>query len=311
MIIHPDFAGIDISKLYLDVFDGRAGKPERFDNTAASARRLARRFKKQGSFALFEATGRYDRMLREAFAAEHLTFARVNPARARDFARATGQLAKTDAIDARMLAAMAQSLSPESFQPTAPERQKLADLQLRRDQLVAMRAQEKTRLEALSDAAISKAITRHIAFLSDDIASLDGKIAALQASDARLRSATGLLRTIPGIGPVASTVLLALMPELGHCSPGEIAALAGLAPFNTDSGATRGKRRIRGGRRRVRNALYMAALVASRGTSQFATFYRNLTAKGKPAKLALTAVARKILLAANAIIRDSQAFVPQ
>jgi transposase len=308
MIIHPGFAGIDISKLYLDVFDGRCGKPERFDNSPVAARKLAKRFKAQGSSVLFEATGRYDRALREAFVAEHLTFARLNPARARHFAKAIGQIAKTDAIDARMLAAMAQTLSPEAFQSISPARQELADLQLRRDQLVSMRAEEMARLEALANAKIVKAINRHIRHLGKEIAAVEADIAALLSSEADLQETATTLRSIPGIGPVTTTVLIALMPELGRCTQNQVTALAGLAPFNVDSGTVRGKRTIRGGRRRVRNALYMSAVVAIRGKSCFAAFYKHLIAKGKPAKLALTAVARKILITANALLRDNMQF---
>jgi len=310
MIIHPDFAGIDICKWHLDVFDGRVGRPERFDNTAAQARKLAKRFKKQATHVLFEATGRYDRVLRDALIAQGLAFARVNPARARDFARATGRLAKTDALDAEALAAMAQSLDPARFVPASPERQKLAALQLRHDQLVAMRAQEKTRLEALDDAFIVKSINLHIALLTRQIALIDGRMVELEAACPELGKAASQLRSIPGIGPVASSVLVALMPELGSCSPGEAAALAGLAPFNADSGATRGKRRIKGGRTRVRKALYMAALATCARTNPFGAFYRRLIASGKPVKLALIATARKILLTANAIMRDNCTYKP-
>ena len=308
MIIHPDFAGIDISKLYLDVFDGKFGKVERFDNTPEMARKLAKRFTKQNTFVLFEATGRYDRLLREAFGDVELRFARVNPARARDFAKATGRLAKTDAIDAEMLAAMAQTLSPESFKRLAPERQNLSDLQLRRDQLVSMRAEEMTRLEALTNASIVRGIEAHIKTLSKAIAAIDDEIKTLFAAHEDLHEAELQLRSIPGIGPVASAVLIALLPELGHCSPQQIAALAGLAPFNADSGSMRGKRRIRGGRSRVRNALYMAAISAIRSKSNFGIHYRKLVALGKPAKVALIAVARKILITANAIVRDNKKY---
>ncbi len=308
MIIHPEFVGIDISKHHLDIFDGACGKPERFDNTDAEARRLARRFKAQGSRVLFEATGRYDRCLREAFVTQKLAFARVNPARARDFARATGQIAKTDAIDARMLAAMAQTLSPDTFQPASAARQELADLQLRRDQLVSMRADEMARLEALANARIAKAIDRHIRHLSKEIAAIEAGIAGLLAREQDLEQTARQLRSIPGIGPVAASVLIALMPELGHCSQNQAAALAGLAPFNVDSGKMRGKRKIKGGRSRVRTALYMSAVVVCRGKTRFAHFYKHLIEKGKPPKLALIAVARKILITANALLRDNKEF---
>ena len=308
MIIHPDFAGIDISKLYLDVFDGRFGKVERFDNTPVTACKLAKRFAKQNTFVFFEATGRYDRLLREAFADVELRFARVKPARARDFAKATGRLAKTDAIDARMLAAMAQTLSPESFRRPAPERQNLSDLQLRRNQLVSMRAEEMTRLEALTNTFIVRGIQAHIKTLSKAIEAIDDKIKTLFAAHEELHEAELQLRSTPGIGPVASAVFISFLPELGHCSPQQIAALAGLAPFNADSGSIRGKRRIRGGRSRVRNALYMAAISAIRSKSKFGHHYRKLIALGKPAKVALIAVARKILITANAIVRDNKKY---
>ncbi len=304
MIIHPDYAGIDISKLYLDVFDGRLGKPERIDNNPVAARKLARRFKNHETSVLFEATGRYDRILREALTEENLAFARVNPARARDFSRAIGQIAKTDQIDAQMLAARAQTLSPESFKPPSPARQKLADLQLRRDQLVLMRAQEATRLEALNNRNVVKTINRHISFLTKDIVAIEAEIVELLGGDDELREEAERLRSIPGIGPVTCCVLLALMPELGQCSPKEIAALAGLAPFNIDSGSMRGKRKIKGGRARVRNALYMSAVTLSRSKNPFGNFYRHLIAKQKPAKVALIATARKILLTANAIVKS-------
>ena len=173
-----------------------------------------------------------------------------------------------------------------------------------------MRAEETTRLEALGNVRIVAAIERHIRQLSQDITVIEAEIAAVLEHDADLRHAAARLRSIPGIGPVATSVLLALLPELGSCSPKEVAALAGLAPFNADSGSQRGKRRIRGGRGRVRNALYMAAVVATRSKTRFATFYRRLVAQGKPPKVALIALARKILITANAILRDKQTFAP-
>jgi transposase len=309
MMIHPGFAGIDISKHTLELFDASGGgKLERLDNTPATAAALARRFKLSGIFPLFEATGRYDRALRDAFVTEELAFARVNPARARDFAKAIGKLAKTDAIDARMLAAMAQSLSPQAFAPRHPQRQNLADLQLRRDQLVAMRAEEANHLEGLSAQPIIDQIQRHMVMLDGDIANLEADIQAVFETSPELARANLSLRSIPGIGPVAATVLIALLPELGRCSSKAIAALAGLAPFNTDSGAQRGKRKIKGGRPRVRRALYMAAIATIRTQSRFSATYKRLTASGKPAKVALIAVARKILITANAILRDRKSY---
>ncbi|WP_150007487.1 transposase, partial [Iodidimonas nitroreducens] len=199
-----------------------------------------------------------------------IPFARVNPARARDFARATGRLAKTDAIDAQMLAAMARSLRPACTSTPSLEREALARLHKRRDQLVLMRKQERTRLVAIDDPIIIEDIEAHIAWLAKQIAEIERQISALIKASAQLTEDQTLLRSIPGIGPVAAATLSALMPELGCLSPKSVAAMAGLAPFNVDSGQFRGRRIIKGGRRRVREALYMAAVSAIRSAHRFA-----------------------------------------
>jgi transposase len=308
MIIHPGFVGIDISKQYFDIYDGAVGRHERFANCDGDALVLALRFKASDSFVLFEATGRYDRVLMLALEKLGVTFARVNPKRARDFAKCTGRIAKTDAIDANMLAAMAQSLRPPVRTPLCKEREILRDLHTRRDQLVAMRAQETVRLELLANATIVKAIERHIAQLTDDIKTIDADIRALIKADALMRQAEIALISIPGIGPVTAHTLIAYLPELGVCSPKAIAAIAGLAPYNVDSGSFRGQRKISGGRKRATRAMYMASLSAIRMKGIHRDFYLKLKAAGKPSKVALIAVARKLLLAANAIIRDKTSF---
>ena len=310
MIINPGVVGIDISKHHLDIFDGAVGRPERVSNGPQAAASLAARFAAAGVFVLFEATGAYDLVLRRALQAAGVAFARVNPARARDFARAAGFLAKTDRIDARMLAAMAQSLRPHPHASTDPAREKLASLSRRRDQLVAMRKQERTRRSACHDEEMADDIDRHMAWLNHAIADLDRAIRQLICASASLKQAEQRLRSVPGIGPVAAATLLALLPELGTRSPKAIAALAGLAPINADSGMFRGKRSIRGGRKRVRDALYMAAVAAARSNSRLAAIYRALIDAAKPPKLALIAVARRILVILNAIVRDNTIFQP-
>jgi len=304
MIIHPGFVGIDVSKHFLDVFD--SGRTERVANTAETAAALARRW--HGSFVLFEATGRYDARLRKALEAEGISFARVNPARARDFARATGRLAKTDAIDARMLAAMAQSLSVARERASDGDREALARAHKRRDQLVHMRKQERTRCSECDDAELRADYETHIQWLSVQIKRRDREIEALVKRSEALARAANLLRSIPGVGAVTVTTLLALMPELGSLSAKAVSALAGLAPFNVDSGMFRGLRRIKGGRKRVRDALYMAAVTATRRAPLLRAFYQRLRSAGKSAKVALIAVARKILVIANAIMRDKAQF---
>ena len=207
-----------------------------------------------------------------------------------------------------MLAAMAQTLKPPVHAPLCKEREVLHDLHTRRDQLVAMRAQETTRLELLANTKIVKAIERHIAQLSDDIKSIDTDIRALVKADELLHKTETALVSIPGVGPVTAHTLMAFLPELGACSSKAIAAIAGLAPYNVDSGSFRGQRKISGGRRRVTRAMYMASLSAIRMKGIYRDFYLKLRAAGKAAKVALIAVARKLLLAANAIVRDNTSF---
>ncbi len=310
MIISPDFIGIDISKSSLDVFDTAIGRRERIANASAAIAALIERLRCRRVFVLFEATGRYDRLLRGALERAQITFARVNPQRARDFARAAGFLAKTDAVDARMLAMMAERLRPRTEAPLEPTRERLRALHKRRDQLVHMRTQERARFSEAGDDEERSDIERHIAWLSAQIKTFDKRIRALIAAVRELAQLHARLRKAPGIGPVAAATLMALMPELGTRSPKAIAALAGLAPFNRDSGALRGKRSISGGRKRVRDALYMAALTATRSSPHFAAIYKAFVAAGKPKKLAIIAIARKLLTTLNAMIRDNADFNP-
>lgn len=308
MTIHPDVVGIDVSKHHLDVFDAALGRGERLANTAEVIAELAGRWAGSGRTVVLEATGHYDRALRQGLEAAGVTYARVNPSRARDFARAAGFLAKTDAVDARMLAALGAALRPDAATPGDPARERLARLHKRRDQLVAMRQQERTRRAEVEDHALSEDLHAHLVWLDGAVERLDQDIAAFVAQQPALAQASRLVRSIPGVGAVTAVTLLALVPELGARSPKALAALAGLAPFNHDSGKLRGTRAIRGGRKRVRDALYMAAVSASRSNSRFRDNYQRLRNAGKPPKLAFIAIARKLLITANAVIRDQQLF---
>lgn len=308
MIIAPGFIGIDVSKHHLDVFDSAQDAGERLLNSQEALAPLLVRWKQADSFVLFEATGHYDRILRRSLAEAGIRFARVNPARARQFARAAGTLAKTDKIDARILATMAQCLGPEPAPATDSERDALALAHKRRDQLVHMRQQERTRRTECDDGALRADIEQHLQWLDTRIAQWDEQIRLLLSRSQRLAHRARLLRSVPGIGPVAATTLIALMPELGSLQAKQAAAMAGLAPFNVDSGQHRGVRRIGAGRKRVRDALYMAAVAAARAHPRFKVFYRRLRETGKPAKVAIIALARKLLVTANAILRDNVAF---
>lgn len=308
MTIHPDVVGIDVSKHHLDVFDAALGRGERLANTAEAIAAVTRRWAGSGRTVVFEATGHYDQALRQGLEAADVAYARVNPTKARDFARAAGFLAKTDAVDARMLAAMGAALRPKVAAPEDPTRERLARLHKRRDQLVAMRQQERTRRAEAEEHQLVDDLDAHLAWLDEAIARLDKAIAAFVAEQPALDQASRLVRSIPGVGAVTAVTLLALVPELGARSPKALAALAGLAPFNHDSGKLRGTRAIRGGRKRVRDALYMAAVSASRSNSRFKDNYKRLRNAGKPPKLAFIAIARKLLITANAVMRDQQPF---
>jgi transposase len=307
MSISPFWLGIDVSKRTLDLSDGMTPH-RRIGNNGAEIASLVTALGDQPVQVIFEATGSYDRLLQLALSVAGIPFVRVNPARARDFARAAGFLAKTDAVDARMLAEMGRRMDLAHSGLESPERQRLTALHRRRDQLVDMRQRERVRRTEEHDVESRSAIDRHLAWLDEEVRRLDKDIEAHIAAHTGLRQPGRLLRSIPGFGPVATTTLLALMPELGHRPAKTISALAGLAPFNADSGQMRGQRHIKGGRTRVRRALYMAAVSAVRTNSCFAETYKRLRATGKPAKLALIAVARKLIVTANAVIKTQTPF---
>ena len=274
MSIHPLTIGIDISKDFLDIHDQMSGSHVRIANDACAIATWQNRLTETSSLVVFEATGPYDRCLAAALREADMRYTRINPSRARAFARAAGFLAKTDKVDAQMLATMGTALSLQPDGAPDPDREELRALVNRRDRLVSMRSQEKNRL---ADKGLpqdeSSSIKRHIDWLDQDIAAFEKKIAGHLAQTDGLKHDAALLRSIPGIGPVAATVLLSQMPELGQASRRGIAMLAGLAPVNRDSGTMRGKRTIKGGRSRVRRALYMAALAAARSHSHFKTKY--------------------------------------
>lgn len=306
-MIHPVFIGCDVSKAHLDLFDAQTRKHRRIDNDPAAIGAFLGELDGRDVTVVLEATGRYDRHLCAALEAAGRPFCRVNPARARDFARATGRTAKTDALDARLLAHMGQTLRPAVRTPPDPSRRRLASLHTRRDQLVATRQQERLRLHT-AEPMECDSLLRHIAWLDQEIAAVEASCQSHVDAHEALRQAHARLRSIPGVGQVTALTLLAHMPELGRASPKAMAALAGLAPFNVDSGTHRGQRHIRGGRKRVRDALYMAALVAYRLRTPFAATLQAMIAARKPFKVMIIAIARKILVTANAILRDDKPF---
>jgi transposase len=302
-MITSSWIGIDISKAWLDIADPALGRAERLANCDEAITAFARTLAQRDATVVFEATGVYDTCLRHALAAAGVACVRVNPQHARDFARASGRLAKTDTIDAAMLAEMGRALRLCADPGPDHSREKLNLLNKRRDQLVAMRQQERQRRLEAAD-ALRDGFDAHLGWLDQAIAEIEATVRDLVTASAELASTEALLRSTPGIGQVGAAILTGLLPELGHRSAKQIAMLAGLAPVNNDSGTKRGQRSIRGGRRRVRQALYMAAVVTLRTRSPLKAFYDRLRDAGKPAKVALIALARKILVTINAMVRS-------
>ncbi|MFG1352839.1 IS110 family transposase [Xanthobacter autotrophicus] len=296
--------GIDVSKARLDVHILPAGEEMAFGNDEAGIAALCARLSALGAcLAVLEATGALQERAAAALCAAGHLVAVVNPRQVRDFARATGRLAKTDRLDAQAIAAFAQAVRPAPRPLPDEARQRLIDLVARRRQLVEMRAAEKIRRAQMAS-ALRPALEAHIAFLDREIIALDGDISGgLKASPA-WRMEDDLMASVPGVGPVLRAVLIAKLPELGSLSRRQIAALVGVAPLNRDSGQMRGRRTIFGGRAEVRTVLYMATISAIRCNRVLKAFHARLRAMGKPPKVAITAAMRKLITILNAMLRS-------
>lgn len=305
------FIGVDVSMDWLDIHHPCPGHRRGAQQIANGGRELtafARRAARAGAWVIFEATGGYDRALCEALEQAGARFSRVNPARARDFARAIGVIGKTDRVDAQMLALMGERLRPALTEPVPPARRALQAQVTRRFQLVEMRKQETTRLKQTADTEACADIRSHIALLGRRIARFDARIKTLTTEDEAFARIERRLRTAPGIGPVVAATLIAELPELGSLDRRRIAALAGLAPVARDSGKRNPPRAIAGGRPVLRRMLYLAALQASRRHPVFMAFRARLQDQGKSPKTAIIAVARKLLTILNAMLRSQTDF---
>jgi transposase len=304
------FIGIDVSKDFLDLASND-GTTQRIPYDDASISALAVELAvRDVALIVLEATGGYESPLAAALSGAGLPVAVVNPRQVRDFARATGRLAKTDRIDAEVLARYAQQIMPEVRPLPDAEQQALMALVVRRRQLSSMLVAEKNRLRR-APAAVRADVEAHIAFLEGRMREAERTMQKTIEGSALWHDRQQLLCSVPGIGHVLSYALLAQLPELGHLNAKEIAKLAGLAPLACDSGLMRGRRAIWGGRMRVRNALYMAALVGVQHNPILKAHYRQLIGRGKAKKVALIACARKLLTHLNAMIRDGQQWSPK
>jgi transposase len=303
------FVGVDVAKGWLDIHHPGRGA-HRIENTPAAVRAFAAASAKTGLWVVFEASGGYDRLLRDALEAQGVRFSRVNPRQARDFAKAMGVIGKTDRVDARMLAELGARLRPAATEPVDPARRALQAQATRRRQLVALRKQEATRLQQTIDAEARADIKSLITVLDRRIAKADSRMRAIVEANPALAEIDRRLRTVPGVGPIVAATLIAELPELGRLDRRSIAALVGLAPIAQDSGKRAGRRTIGGGRPVVRTMLYIAGLHASRRDANFKAFRTRLEATGKPVKVAITATARKLLTVLNAMLAAETDYCP-
>lgn len=306
------FVGIDISKARLDVATcGAAKQTWHVRYEAAGLSRLGERLSKlHPTLVVLEATGGLEVEVAIALASRELPVVILNPRQVKEFARASGKLAKTDGIDARVLAEFAQKMRPE-LRPLPQEDQRALDaLLLRRRQVVEMIAAEKNRRQQARSRKIAQEILAHILYLERDLEGLSAELRQSIAESETWRAKDALLRSVPGVGDVLSQTLLAALPELGQLERRKIAALVGVAPLNRDSGTLRGRRVIWGGRAEVRHILYMAALSAVRYNPVLRAFYQQLVARGKPKKVALIACMRKLLTILNSMLKHQQPWSP-
>jgi transposase len=299
----PVCVGIDVAKDHLDVAVGVDGPAWSVANDEVGIGILLDELRARTcELVVLEATGGFEVAVTTALAAAGIPVVVINPRQARDFARATGQLAKTDQLDARILALFAERVRPEP-RPLPTDAARLLDALLtRRRQLLAMILAERNRL-GFAPLTLKKPIEKHIRWLQRELESVDSDIGRTIQSSPIWRARETLFQSVPGIGPVVSRTLIAELPELGYLNRKQITALVGLAPLANESGKHKGRRMVFGGRASVREALYMAALVASRRNPTIRTFYQRLRASGKPPKVALIACMRKLLTTLNAMAR--------
>jgi transposase len=304
------FVGIDISKTQMDVAIWDNEETWEFENEAAGWQEMVEKAKELNpSLIVVEASGGIEQRVVAELYLEELPVAIVNPTRVRNFARSTGQLAKTDKLDARLIAHFAQAVRPKVRPLRTAEQDHLNALVTRRRQVVQILTAEKNR-RSTTHSTLRKRLQKHIEWLNAELEVLDEEIEQYIQEIPSWRKNATLLRSVPGVGPVTASTLLAELPELGSRNRQQIAALVGVAPLNKDSGKMRGKRRVFGGRAPVRRTLYMATLVATRVNPVIRSFYEHLLAQGKEKKVALTACMRKLLVILNSMIRNQQSWSP-
>jgi transposase len=300
------WVGIDVSKATLDVYLRPMGKAMKIANNEEGITDLVKQLKAvEVNLIILEATGGLETEVIIQLQTALLPVAMINPRQGRDFAKATGRLAKTDAIDAQILAHFGEAMKPQVLAIESESARQLSELVSRRRQLVEMRTAEKNRSGRARGKALAN-IQAHLEYLERTIEEVNQEIEQLNQNNQSSLDRINLVKTVPGIGPVISTTLVADLPELGQLTAKQISRLVGVAPINHDSGQHQGKRRISGGRGHIRAALYMGAVVAMRHNPIIKAFYNRLVERGKSKKLALTACVRKMLVILNAMVRANQ-----
>ena len=305
------YVGIDVSKATLDVAFGSDGNVVQAANDDSGIAELVVRVAKAvPALVVLEATGGYEWLVAAALAGKGIPVAVVNPRQVRDFAKATGVLAKTDRIDARVLARFAEAIRPEPRPLPSPEAKELEELLSRRRQIVDMLTMEKNRLGIAASERMQRGIKKHITWLEEALRRANDDIDKAVRASPLWREQEDLLRSVPGIGPVTARTLLAELPELGSLNRKQIAALVGVAPLNRDSGTLHGIRTCWGGRANIRQVLYMAALTAVRRNPVIRHAYLAFKARGKKPKVALVACMHKLLTILTAMVRDRRHWSP-
>ncbi|MEM1251612.1 MAG: IS110 family transposase [Cyanobacteria bacterium P01_H01_bin.21] len=301
------WVGIDVSKAKLDVYELSNQSYAQYENNEVGIAALCQHLLTVETVAVVcEATGGYELLMARRLHQQGVRISVVNPRSVRDLAKGLNQLAKTDRIDAKMIATYGSIVRPNPFVLASATAEELKGWLTRRRQLVEMLSAEKNRQQQLSNGPIQDAVTEHIDELEARIQEIDERVKELSESDAENAQLKSILLSVKGIGPVISSSLLVLLPELGQLNRKQITALVGLAPFNRDSGQYRGKRRIWGGRTSVRSLLYMAVLSGRRYNPPIRAYFEHLLAKGKAKKVALIACARKLLVCLNAMVKNRQ-----
>jgi len=301
-----EYVGIDVSKKNLDVaYWGEPGAKQ-YKNTKLGIEKLIEEFNQQEiELIVVEATGGFEAKAVTEMLQAGLPVALLNPTRVRRFAQAKGLYAKTDVLDAHVLADFGQALKPEVWVLKTEVEEQISLRITRRRQLIGMQTEEKNRLTSAHEDNLER-IKRHLDWLKEEIKQLDQELEEIVHTNPAYQEKIRNLCSVPGVGPVTALTLVGMMPELGRLNRGQIASLAGVAPMNQDSGGKKGRRRTLGGRSEVRRTLYMAALSASRSNPKIKQFYERLLENGKPQKVALTACMRKLLIILNAIARDQK-----